>query len=755
MRGTTCIALSFFVLLGSAYSPVAIAQSSPTWVKIVVPQHNSGVKHLIPLPNGKYLSLNAVVLPTYVNLPYRYHILSPYLDIDTTRSFYFPASSSSVKYDRIYIEESWNYILNGSLIGSAMYVHRYAAIPSGHLVIFDTSGHVVKMFNNGEKMLSPLPIDGQKFITGIAYGYTSTSNATTDLLITDTSGTCYKMWRMSIPYLLRLGLGLYPASNSNIAINILSSQYSPFGSVFTFAFAFADTLNNSAVIHWYRPPSQQAWTNGALYLSDNFYVVYGYVVYDNKAIAVAIDSTGGQHWARRITNYCGSWKGARLLNDGTIALVGHIKTCGNSTYDILITVFDTLGNLLKAVQIGHPASLEYASDIYQLPDGSFLVGGRYGSNVQPLYLKLDSNFNLSSCTGFRVIDITDSLVIDTVPMTHTTTSYSMPVVTCYNLNAVSINEFLSVDSPYYAWDSPRVVIDTIIPPTCSYDSGMVVASGTGGYSPYAFIWNNNSSAVDTAVTDTFINISGTHSVYIVGSFGCPSQTVQVNIPSGPLPITVNVDSLSDVLCHGDSTGYISVSVSGGLPPYTYQWNTGDSVSSLAGLPAGTYVLHVVDSGNCEAFDTFVISQPQPLTVTIDTSNSPLLSGVANGGIQPYACLWNSGDTTCQITASSSGTYWVEVTDGNGCTASDTVVVSIVGISSVSEVPCRVSIEDGGLFVLCSIPISITVYDLHGRELAKCRSTQCHLPLIPEVAIVKINDKRFKVLKRMQGQMLIK
>ncbi len=746
---------SFVVVGCAAFSHTATAQSSSTWVKIVVPQHNSGVKHLIPLPNGNYLSINTVVLPTYVNLPYRYHILTPSLDIDTTRSLYFPASSSSIQYDRVHIKEGWNYILNGALIGSAMYVHRYSAIPSGHLVIFDTLGNVVKMFNNSEDMLGPLPINGQKFIAGVTYGYTSNISATTDLLITDTSGTCYKMWRINIPYILRLGLGLYPASNNKIAINIMSSQYSPFGSVFTFAFAFADTLNNSVVVHWYRPPSQQAWTHGALYLSNNFYLIYGYVVFDNKAVVVAIDSTGSQRWARRIANYCGSWAGSRLLNDGRIALVGLIKACGSSTYDILITVFDTLGNLLKAVRIGHPASREYASDIYQLPDGSFLVGGRYGSNIQPLYLKLDSNFNLSSCTRFRSINITDSLVIDTIPMAHTITSLPMSVVTCYNLNPVSINEFLSIDSPYYAWDSPQVVIDTVITPTCSYDSGVVVASATGGYSPYAFIWNNNSSSVDTAVTDTFINTSGTYPVYVIGSDGCQSQTVQATIPSGPPPITVNVDSLSDVLCYGDSTGYISVSVRGGLPPYLYQWNTGDSVSLLDSLPVGTYVLHVVDSSNCETFDTFVITQPQPLTVTIDTSNSPLLSSVANGGVQPYECLWNTGDRTCQITASSSGTYWVEVTDANGCTTSDTVVVSVVGIGSVSEMPCSMRIDDIGLFISCSMPAKVTIYDLNGKELVACQSTQCYLPLIPEVAIMKINNKWFKVLKMMQGQMLIK
>ena len=72
----------------------------------------------------------------------------------------------------------------------------------------------------------------------------------------------------------------------------------------------------------------------------------------------------------------------------------------------------------------------------------------------------------------------------------------------------------------------------------------------------------------------------------------------------------------DISCHGASDGSIDVTVSGGTPPYSYLWNTGDSTSSLSNLAAGTYQVTVTDASGCVADNQVVITEPAVLDVTV-------------------------------------------------------------------------------------------------------------------------------------------
>ena len=55
---------------------------------------------------------------------------------------------------------------------------------------------------------------------------------------------------------------------------------------------------------------------------------------------------------------------------------------------------------------------------------------------------------------------------------------------------------------------------------------------------------------------------------------------------------------SGILCGGNNIGSARVSVTGGVPTYTYRWSNGSTASSLSNLGSGTYTVTVTDANNC-------------------------------------------------------------------------------------------------------------------------------------------------------------
>ncbi|WP_179344781.1 beta strand repeat-containing protein, partial [Winogradskyella ursingii] len=146
----------------------------------------------------------------------------------------------------------------------------------------------------------------------------------------------------------------------------------------------------------------------------------------------------------------------------------------------------------------------------------------------------------------------------------------------------------------------------------------------------------------------------------------------------PNPITISNLELSgtvtDVLCTSDVTGNIDLAISGGFPPYTFNWSNDTTNQNLTNVGAGTYSVTVTDSNGCSVSDNFTINQPdEELTSTItkvdvlcfgDETGSIDLS--VNGGTAPYSYSWNSGQTTRNIENLGAGIYSVTITDANGC-----------------------------------------------------------------------------------------
>ncbi len=148
-------------------------------------------------------------------------------------------------------------------------------------------------------------------------------------------------------------------------------------------------------------------------------------------------------------------------------------------------------------------------------------------------------------------------------------------------------------------------------------------------------------------------------------------------------LSTSADSVS---CFGLADGGASVVVNGGTAPFTYSWSPlGGNGDVASNLPAGSYEVTVIDSNMCEVTQTVVVEEPDTLTAQVFGVISPDCFGASTGeasvmgmgGTEPYSYLWN--DPGAQITETATGlpagTWVVELTDANGCMATDTAVLA--------------------------------------------------------------------------------
>ncbi|WP_157499418.1 SprB repeat-containing protein, partial [Flavobacterium beibuense] len=204
-------------------------------------------------------------------------------------------------------------------------------------------------------------------------------------------------------------------------------------------------------------------------------------------------------------------------------------------------------------------------------------------------------------------------------------------------------------------------------------TGSATATVSGGKLPYNYLWSNG----ETTATISGLT-SGNYSVGIIDANGCTiSQSFFISQPNALTATTAK----SDIACNGDDTGVASITVSGGVAPYTYEWSNGEDTAAITGLTAGIYTVEVTDTNGCKLTRSFDIQQPDPLfatTTQIDVLCNGAATGEATitvtGGIPPYSYLWDNGQATSTATGLTSGAHSVFVNDANGCTLTQSIFI---------------------------------------------------------------------------------
>jgi gliding motility-associated-like protein len=225
------------------------------------------------------------------------------------------------------------------------------------------------------------------------------------------------------------------------------------------------------------------------------------------------------------------------------------------------------------------------------------------------------------------------------------------------------------------------------------DNSTIDIQISGGTTPYSYSWSNGSNDEDL---DSLM--AGIYTVIVTDTNACVyTLTDTIFAPSAPLSLVL---TSNDVLCAGDSTGAISVAVTGGTPGYSYSWSNGGTTDSLNAIQAGIYTVIVTDSNGCtiSLSDTiFELNPPILLNATITDPNCfagvyGTIQTTLSGGTSPYTYLWNTGDTLTNLDSLAAGFYQLLITDSVGCqlvgnyTLVDTssIAISIVGNTTFCE-----------------------------------------------------------------------
>jgi hypothetical protein len=137
-----------------------------------------------------------------------------------------------------------------------------------------------------------------------------------------------------------------------------------------------------------------------------------------------------------------------------------------------------------------------------------------------------------------------------------------------------------------------------------------------------------------------------------------------------------------VHCALNTNGAIALTVTGGTPPYQFQWSNGSQDQDLEDLPEGQYEVKVTDSRELVTtqrikVDTYTSLKLSLLTKNVSSGNKNdgELAANVSGGKPPYQYHWVSlSNTAMRFPASgsihqiSAGNYMLAVQDANGCSA---------------------------------------------------------------------------------------
>ena len=190
----------------------------------------------------------------------------------------------------------------------------------------------------------------------------------------------------------------------------------------------------------------------------------------------------------------------------------------------------------------------------------------------------------------------------------------------------------------------------------------------------AYKWGNNTT-LKTFSTST----AGNYSIQVTDAKGCKnSKSLILNV--NPLPlIAMNNQSI----CNGSSTNFDA-----GNTGSTYVWSglgIGTAQTTAASI-AGTYTVTVTSVNNCSAAGSAILSlNPLPIIPIKDTSVCIGSSTSFNAGNAGSIFVWSGqGTGNAQSTAAASpGTYTVQVTNTNNCSASGSAILSLKSLPIVA------------------------------------------------------------------------
>jgi gliding motility-associated-like protein len=222
---------------------------------------------------------------------------------------------------------------------------------------------------------------------------------------------------------------------------------------------------------------------------------------------------------------------------------------------------------------------------------------------------------------------------------------------------------------------------------CNGDAnGSIEIDVSGGTAPFVFDWTNSTGTTVSTDEDPAGLPAETYSVAITDANGCSVSYPGLRTITEP-PLLSAALAKTDIQCHGDGNGTITVTAAGGTGPYEYS-RVADldpfyqPSNIFSGLGPNLYTIYTRDAHRCVVSDTITIEEPDEIQINGETKSGQNLcygdsSAQINiydvtGGVLPYEYSINGGAdfySTSLFTHLPAGNYQTVVKDASGCTAS--------------------------------------------------------------------------------------
>ena len=218
-----------------------------------------------------------------------------------------------------------------------------------------------------------------------------------------------------------------------------------------------------------------------------------------------------------------------------------------------------------------------------------------------------------------------------------------------------------------------VNITQSIPVSCnSIQDATIAAFVTGGSGTYNYSWNT----VPPQTTFNLQNIGAGNYTVMISSLGACNTSASFIVTE---PAALSAAVVTTAASCGNNNGSITAAGAGGTPPYQYNWSNGGTTAMISNLPPGNYSLTVKDANNCSIVKNNIVVADNAIPVAVFLGNDTSVCKGETVLLDPgvfSSYRWQDNSSNQTFTVTGTGKYWVRLTDGSGCSGSDTINVVV-------------------------------------------------------------------------------